>query len=97
MEAATGSSKQLKNKTVGGDTEFTNIFETWMDEVAAASDGSGAGSAGVAGVVLSTTNPAKQYLQSAQGQEWTQLIEKIDDFQEISVQSTVLCRVSVFH
>ena len=24
----TGSSKQLKNKTVGGDTEFTNIFET---------------------------------------------------------------------
>ena len=72
----TGSSKQLKNKTVGGDTEFTNIFETWMDEVAAASDGSGAGSAGVAGGVLSTTNPAKQYLQSAQGQEWTQLIEK---------------------
>lgn len=72
----TGSSKQLKNKTVGGDTEFTNVFETWMDEVAAASDGSGAGSAGAAGVVLSTTNPAKQYLQSAQGQEWTQLIEK---------------------
>ncbi len=72
----TGSSKQLKNKTVGGDSEFTDIFEAWMDEVAAASDGSGAGSAGVAGVVLSTTNPAKQYLQSAQGQEWTQLIEK---------------------
>ena len=27
----TGSSKQLKNKTVGGDSEFTNVFETWMD------------------------------------------------------------------
>ena len=51
----TGSSKQLKNKTVGGDTEFTNIFETWMDEVAAASDGSGAGSAGVAEYSLQLT------------------------------------------
>ena len=65
----TGSSKQLKNKTAGGDPAVTTIFETWMTEMSEAS--------GVAeNVIVSTTNPNKQYLQSSTGQEWTQLIEK---------------------
>ena len=76
----TGSSKQLKNKTVGGDSFYTDMFEGYMNGIAEASantvDGVTDGAAGQAGVVLSTTNPAKQYLQDAQGQEWTQLIEK---------------------
>lgn len=76
----TGSSKQLKNKTAGGDLAITDIFDGFMSDVAAASaltvEGATSGSAGVDGVVLSSTNPDKQYLQSGQGQEWTQLIEK---------------------
>ena len=76
----TGSSKQLKNKTVGGDPFYTDMFEGYMTGIADASantvEGVTDGSAGQAGVVLSTTNPSKQYLQDAQGQEWTQLIEK---------------------
>ncbi|HBS20493.1 MAG TPA: hypothetical protein DEA66_06570, partial [Flavobacteriales bacterium] len=76
----TGSSKQLKNKTVGGEVFYTDIFEGYMNGIAEASATTEAGvtdgSAGQTGVVLSTTNPAKQYLQDGQGQEWTQLIEK---------------------
>ncbi len=76
----TGSSKQLKNKTVGGDVFYTDMFEGYMNGIAEASATTEAGvtdgSAGQTGVVLSTTNPAKQYLQDGQGQEWTQLIEK---------------------
>jgi hypothetical protein len=76
----TGSSKQLKNKTVGGLAEYTDMFEGYMTGIADASAATVAGvtdgGAGQAGVVLSTTNPSKQYLQNAQGQEWTQLIEK---------------------
>lgn len=65
----TGSSKQLKDKTAGDDPAITAIFEAWMTEIAEAS--------GVeANVIVSTTNPDKQYLQSVDGQEWTQLIEK---------------------
>ena len=76
----TGSSKQLKSKTVGGELLYTDMFEGYMNGIAEASaltvEGQTDGGIGQAGVVLSTTNPAKQYLQSAQGQEWTQLIEK---------------------
>ena len=75
-----GSTKQLKNKTVGGETTYTEMFESYMEGIAAASattvEGEYGGSAGTAGVVLSTTNDSKQYLQDGQGQEWTQLIEK---------------------
>lgn len=63
------STKQLKNKTAGGDPAITSVFEAWMTEMA---DASGVES----NVVVSTTDSEKQYLQSAQGQEWTQLIEK---------------------
>ena len=75
-----GSTKQLKNKTVGGETTYTEMFESYMEGIAAASATTEAdvfgGSAGTAGVVQSTTNENKKYLQDAQGQEWTQLIEK---------------------
>ena len=65
----TGSSKQLKNKTAGGDPTITAMFEAWMTEMSEAS--------GVEeNVVVSSTNSSKQYLQSSTGQEWTQLIEK---------------------
>ena len=76
----TGSSKQLKNKTVGGESFYTDTFEGYMEAIAAASantvEGVTDGAMGQAGVVLSSTNPDKQYLQDANGQEWTQLIEK---------------------
>jgi hypothetical protein len=76
----TGSSKQLRNKTAGGDDTVVAMFEGFMNDLAAASATTVTdvtdGGAGNTGVVLSTTNPSKQYLQNAQGQEWTQLIEK---------------------
>ena len=72
----TGSSKQLRSKTVGGDAFWTETFEGFMNGIADASaqtvTDETSGSAGVAGVVASTTSDSK-YLQSAQGQEWTQL------------------------
>ena len=75
----TGSSKQLRSKTVGGDAFWTDTFEGYMNGIAEASAqtvaGETTGAAGIAGVVASTTSDSK-YLQSAQGQEWTQLIEK---------------------
>jgi hypothetical protein len=75
----TGSSKQLRSKTAGGDTYWTETFEGFMTGIADASaqtvEGETSGAAGVSGVVGSSTS-SSQYLQSAQGQEWTQLIEK---------------------
>jgi hypothetical protein len=76
----TGSSKQLRSKTAGGDETIISMFEGFMTDLAAASATTVAdvtdGGAGTTGVVLSTTNASKQYLQNGQGQEWTQLIEK---------------------
>lgn len=76
----TGSSKQLRSKTAGGDDTIISMFEGFMTDLAAASATTVAdvtdGGAGTTGVVLSTTNASKQYLQNGQGQEWTQLIEK---------------------
>ena len=75
----TGSSKQLRSKTACGDTYWTETFEGFMTGIADASaqtvEGETSGAAGVSGVVGSSTS-SSQYLQSAQGQEWTQLIEK---------------------
>ena len=75
----TGSTKQLRSKTVGGDLAWTETFEGFMNGIADASSqtvaGATDGSAGTAGVVSSSSS-SSQYLQSAQGQEWTQLIEK---------------------
>jgi hypothetical protein len=72
----TGSSKQLENKTAGGDQFFIDQYKAYMDSIEAVSASSSAGSMGVAGVVTSTGDPSKMYLQSATGQEYTQIIEK---------------------
>ena len=75
----TGSSKQLKSKTAGGDPAVTAQFEAWMAELGSASaatvSGVFDGGPGVVGVV-ETTGTGSGYLQSATGQEWVQLIEK---------------------
>ncbi len=52
------------------------IFETYMDNVAAASQSTVDGANGTAGVVVSSTDATKKYLCDANGVEWTQVIEK---------------------
>lgn len=65
--------KQLKNKCF---ELHRSQFEQWMDDLAAASQSDVTGENGTAGVVVSTTNPSKQYLFDANGIEHIQLIEK---------------------
>ncbi|MFT5566801.1 MAG: hypothetical protein ACI81Y_001749 [Glaciecola sp.] len=81
----TGSSKQLKSKTAAApsgiaDPGIQASFELYIEQIATLSastiDGENTGSAGVGGVVVSSTNPSKQYLQSAEGVEYSQVIEK---------------------
>lgn len=67
------STKQIKSKTFLSDQ---TQFENWMDSLAAASQSTVAGSNGTAGVVVSSSDPTKQYLFDAKGVEYTQLIEK---------------------
>lgn len=84
MLGMTGSSKNLKSKTAASagtaDPTIQAIFENWMDELAALSattvTGVTDGGNNQGGVVLSTTNSSKQYLQNADGFEYVQLIEK---------------------
>jgi hypothetical protein len=67
-----GDSKQLKSKT------FENqqaLFETLMEEAAAASQSTAAASNGIAGISTSADG-AKKYLLSAGGVEYAQVIEK---------------------
>jgi len=77
----TGSSKQLKSKTAAApfgiaDATIQAVFESYIDDIATISQSQTSGTAGQSGVVVSTTNPTKEYLQSATGQEFGQLIEK---------------------
>lgn len=65
------SGKDIKSKTFLVDQ---TIFETYMDNLAAASTSTVAGSMGVAGVVSNASG--KKYLCDANGVEWTQVIEK---------------------
>jgi len=65
-------SKQLKSKTFEG---VRSDFEVLMDEMAAASQSTTAGSEGVSGVIESADG-AKKYLIGDDGVEYTQLIEK---------------------
>jgi hypothetical protein len=67
------SGKQLKSKCFILDQTY---FETLMDDMAAASTSVVNGSNGTAGVVVSSTNPSKKYLQSANGFEYNQIIQK---------------------
>ena len=67
------TTKQLKNKCF---ELHRDDFEDWMDAIALASQSVLPGSNGQAGVVISTTNPSKQYLFDENGFEHGQLIEK---------------------
>jgi len=66
------TTKQIASKTFADDLA---MFEGWMAEMAASSQATEAGSNGVAGVVTSNDG-AKSYLNSANGFEYVQLIEK---------------------
>ena len=66
------STKQIKSKTFELDQDQ---FETYMDNIAAASQSTVVGSNGIAGVVESNDG-AKNYLFDENGIEYTQLIEK---------------------
>ncbi|WP_306643926.1 DUF4856 domain-containing protein [Sanyastnella coralliicola] len=65
--------KQLENKCFLGTLAD---YQGWMQDLATASTSTTAGSNGTAGVVVSTTNPSKQYLLDENGVEHIQLIEK---------------------
>jgi hypothetical protein len=65
------SGKDIKSKTFLVDQ---TVFETYMDNLEAASQSTVAGSDGVAGVV--SNGAGKKYLCDANGVEWTQVIEK---------------------
>lgn len=67
------SGKDIKSKTFLVDQ---TLFETFMDNIAAASTSTVAGSNGVAGVVTSPVTSTKKYLCDANGVEWNQVIEK---------------------
>jgi hypothetical protein len=74
------TTKQLKSKTAvsGGSASptVTAIFEAWMGDMASVSNGSMSNSTQSYGTGGVWTNGTKSYLQSAEGLEYTQLIEK---------------------
>jgi hypothetical protein len=72
----TGSSKQLKSKTAGNSPSVQTTFEDWMDDIALLSNGSATISNNSYGVGGVWTNGTKNYLQSDNGLEYSQLIEK---------------------
>ncbi|MCH2198872.1 MAG: DUF4856 domain-containing protein [Flavobacteriales bacterium] len=65
--------KQLENKCFLGTLAD---YQGWMQDLADASTSMTSGTNGTAGVVVSTTNPSKQYLLDENGVEHIQLIEK---------------------
>lgn len=65
--------KDIKSKVFLSDQP---LFETYMDNIAAASQSTVNGSNGTAGVVTSSTDANKKYLCDANGIEWGQVIEK---------------------
>lgn len=67
------SGKDIKSKVFSLDKE---IFETYIDNLTAASQSTLDGSNGISGVVVSSTDASKKYLCDANGVEWTQVIEK---------------------
>lgn len=70
---AEDASKQLKNKCFLG---TTSQYESWMDDFGTDSESTSPGANGTAGVVISSSNPSKQYFFNGNGMEYTQLIEK---------------------
>lgn len=67
------SGKQLKNKTFILDQ---SLFDSYFDTIAMQSLSIVPGSNGTAGVVVSTTDPTKKYLQGANGMEYAQIVKK---------------------
>ncbi len=67
------SGRNIKSKVFSLDQ---TMFEAYMDSLAKASQSNVNGSNGVAGVVVSSSDPNKKYLCDANGIEWTQVIEK---------------------
>lgn len=67
------SGKQLRNKTYSLDQA---VFDAYFDTLAQASQSILPGSNGVAGVVVSTSDPSKKYLFNENGIEHIQIIEK---------------------
>ncbi len=67
------SGKNIMSKVLLSDQ---TTYDAFMDNIAAASTSTVAGSNGVAGVIVSSTNTSKKYLFDANGVEWTQVIEK---------------------
>lgn len=72
----TGSTKQLKNKTAGGDTGVQSMFETYMDSIASLSNLNYSNSSESYGMGGVWSNGTESYLQGANGYEYDQLIEK---------------------
>lgn len=72
-ESASDASKQLKSKCFLG---TVSQYESWMDDFEAASQSTSPGANGTSGVVVSSSNPSKQYFFNENGWEYTQLIEK---------------------
>lgn len=66
-------SKQLQGKT---EESAQDDLVTLLEELAVVSQATEAGSDGVSGVIVSTTNPDKQYLIGADGLDHAQVIEK---------------------
>lgn len=71
--ALNADSKQLKNKTFSLDQP---LFDAYFDTLAINSQSTIAGTNGTAGVVTSSTNSSKKYLQGANGVEYAQVIKK---------------------
>lgn len=72
----TGSTKQLKNKTAEGDVGVQAMFENYMDSIDVISDLNFSNSTETYGQGGVWSNGTKSYLQSANGLEYLQLIEK---------------------
>ena len=70
-----GSSKQLKDKTAGGDATIAAIFESYFDSIATLSALNQDGAPGTAGVYPNDGSKGP-YLMSANGIEYAQYIEK---------------------
>jgi hypothetical protein len=67
------SGKQLKDKCFAPDVD---MYEDYFEAAALASQSGATGSNGVAGIVTSSTDATKKYLQSENGVEYAQVIEK---------------------
>lgn len=65
--------KDIKSKVFLTDQ---TLYETYMDNLAAASQSTVNGTNGTPGVIISSTDPTKKWLFDANGIEWAQIIEK---------------------